>query len=63
MSTNSSRELLVIILDTNPIWWSLVSTGKIGTPSHLPNVNNPANKDNVINTNKNKLSGSCNILN
>ena len=60
MSTNSSRELLVIILDTNPIWWSLVSTGKIGTPSHLPNVNinNPANKDNVIKTNKKKLWGS-----
>ena len=50
MSTSSSRELLVIILDTNPIWWSLVSTGKIGSTSHLSNanINNAANKENVI---------------
>ncbi len=49
MST-SSRELLVIILDTNPIWWNLMSTGKIGSTSHssILNINNAANKDNVI---------------
>ena len=43
---SSSRELLVVILDTNPVWWSLVSLGKLGTTANA-NINNAANKENV----------------
>ena len=48
----SERNLLITIIDTNPLWWSIISSGLLKPNSTSQgsnlNLNNTSNKENVL---------------